>query len=302
MNTRLTMPTLALLLLAALLVTRAPAAFALGCVAQSDGSVRCELPVVEDSIVAGAHRDNNHGHEAHMWVKVGNGINRALERIDLRAIAGRTDVTSATLRHYIYKVGDGATATFDVLAADPNAPPFVEGKDKFQSWGYCSDSDWRQPSMQTGEPGVTYNCPVDPLPNDGSSADCPAQWVAGFPGFLTPPIDTTIRPAPPPPCRASLDCFHNGGDPTTCWDTFEFDITSLIQSEAAMERPTTDVMIKRSPPETGAGGVWWFSVQGAMCVLGATDPPLQALRPVLIVELASGPVPTVPTPLVDPCL
>jgi hypothetical protein len=287
-------------LTAALLIARASAALALGCAAQTDGSVLCELPIVEDSIVAAAHRENNHGHETHTWVKVGNGVNRAFERIDLSALAGRTDITSAVLRHYVIKVGDGAGALFAVLPFDPSWPtPFVEGKDRFQTIGYCSKPEWKRTGFQSGLPGVTYNCPVDPLPNDSDSSDCPVQWAAGVPGFLNVFLDTTPRPPTPPTCGQSLDCYQAGGAPGSCWNTFEFDLTAYVQGEVAAGRLSTDVMIRRAT-ESGPGGVWWFSTQGAVCVLGSTDPPLQALRPALVVRLASGPVPSF-TPPPDPC-
>lgn len=301
------------LLVISVLVGAPRALLALGCVPVAGGGIECELPVIEDSIVAAAHRENNHGGEPHQWVKVGNGINRAFERIDLRGIAGRSpDIVSATLRHYIYKVGDGETSTFAIHGANPNWPqPFVEGQDMFQGWGYCSTPEWKTPATEySGLPGVTYNCPLDPHPNDGNSSDCPYRWEAGFPygggatGFqLTPLPGLTQRPPSPPACGVSLDCvFEDHQDPRDCWDTFEFNVTNYIRDEVAAGRSTTDVMIRRQP-ETGPGGVWWFSTEGAVCVLGgsAGTAQLQALRPVLVVRLSGGALPTVPSPLVDPC-
>jgi len=252
----------------------------------------------EDAMVARAHKHNNFGVDE-LWVKVANGINRALLRCDLTPLAGRsTDLARAVVRLRIERqtFQKGGTS-FSIHAGDGSGPQWIEGVDRFDAITYCQRSEFFRPARAYGGAGTTWNCAQDPNVRDGKSKGCVGPWAGGFPGHAPTPTDTVVQtPEPDPSCAESLDCYAAGGG-VDCWRAIEFDVTADVEGGLAAGQFAASWLVKQTVEKNGHGAFFAFSREFAVCVLGIPE-----LRPLLIVALAEQPgdPPTIPD-LPDRC-
>lgn len=285
----------------------------------SAGVTRAEtvsLPVVRDATIMEAHPRDNDGAWGYLWVKWNSARgfdNRVLLGFDLAPLAGRAaEVTGATLvlhaaDHTFPKRGTELSTHF----MDPAATlPWREGSLHFDRFSFCGRRDLFRPPTGEGGPGVTWACEddhgaVDTL-GGASCAPSPSEsvWRGGLPdpsgapgaarGFrATPSASQVESKGHDPLCRKALRCFDETGR-TDCWRVVEIDVTADVREALAIGAAEASWLLRKLRVE--AGGVRFFSREGARCLLG-----IPALAPRLRVTLEgeAGPPVLVPEPPLD---
>jgi len=296
--------------------------------------------VERDNLIEEAHKPNNDGSWGYGWIKVSQGAhNYGLLGFDLRGLIALTDpvgqIVSATL---ILRVGQNHFAedgkTYNIHRWDPSAgvSDWVEGKDRWDLFSYCSKSVWSRPADAIGGEGSTWTCSNDPAVRDGSVAcatptpGTTRQWAPALNGGVhagfdpTPTTDTfekkqSTNPAADCPnllpqyanncnplCGNSLECLDAGYSVEQCYRKVTFDLTGDVEQFVANGVAHPSWLIKRAD-NSGAGAFHYFSREGATCILGncgqgADYEKYKDLQPVLEVVLTDEP----PGTIVDPPL
>jgi len=275
-------------------------------------TITVSIPAERDSTLMQAHPHDSDGAWGFLWPKWNSERleNRILLGFDLTPLAGRAaDVLGAsvilTASSHTFPAKRGTV--FHIHAMEPGAlVDWVEGDGRFDTFAYCSRRDLRRPGTGVGGPGVTWTCEAEDV-EDGAPIcltpwSPPTAWLGGFAqageppdhlprGFRTVPTDSPSElKGYAPLCAQALSCFAATGS-VDCWRRVTLDVTPDVREMLATGRFHPSWLIRKDRVE--AGGAYFFSREGAVCIMGVRD-----LRPQLLVTLVGTPAdpPTIPEP------